>query len=325
MEELSIPPNTEGNHKLTLTISKEDSIYKTKEFSFIIGIDVPNRSNMFPLYLFIVLLVVITVLSLGILKTYVYKPLKAKTLNNLLTITQKFKDTMNIETILISNKLSGIHLYSMTFSLLKDYQNELLSGFIQAITLISNEIVGKEQIEKISIKSGKFKSKEKIIELDFKHFNFFISDYQDLRAVFILKDKASERFKNKTAEFLSELHQLTIDHLTNWDGNLEIFDKVLPSLLEKHFHIYYREKFTVNPYVDLLKASRNGEFSKITKRLLNVILSITRQNPTFYLKDAVAAVHRVNREEVIEALEILIENQLVITNSKEILGSLGIK
>jgi hypothetical protein len=242
-------------------------------------------------------------------------PLRKKKESTLLANTQKYKDTMNIETILISVRQSGLHLYSKSFSLLKNYQNELLMGFIQAITLISNQIVGEEKLEKIALKSNNYKGFEKIIELDFKHFNFFISDYKDLRIIFILKDKASERFKNKAAEFLSNLDLRISDKLQKWDGSMDTFNHTIPSLLEKHFHLEYREKFKVNTAINIPQILKEGELSKIGKRLLNVIVSMTRVHEEFYLEDAITSVHGKNRDKVIEALEILIAKRFVISSS----------
>ncbi|MFW9823337.1 MAG: hypothetical protein ACFFE4_10400 [Candidatus Thorarchaeota archaeon] len=310
--ELEAPPNIEGNFKMTLTVSKEDSIYKRTEFSFIIDIYSQTQSNNIPWYILITLISIIGILGAVSLRTYVYKPIKVKKKNELLANTQRYKDIMNIETILVSNRRSGIHIYSKSYDILKNYQNELLSGFIQAITLISNEIVGKEKPEQITIKSDKIKGKEKIIELDFKHFNFFISDYKELRIVFILKEKASERFKTKTAEFLSEIDQLTARKFQKWDGELKFFNKIIPSLLEKHFDVYYREKFIVNPVNNVSRVAKEAEFNKITTRLLNVILSMTRLQPEFYLEDAIKTIQVKNRDKVIEGLEKIIERQIIM-------------
>jgi hypothetical protein len=311
---LSIPQNIKGNYKMTVIVSKQDSVYKTTEFSFIISADLPTQSTSFPWFLLPILIAVISILGIVSLRSYVFIPYKNRRESQLLAKTQRYKDIMNIETILISGRESGIHLYSKSYSLLKNYQNELLTGFIQAITLISNEIVGEEKLEKISIKSDKLKEIEKIIELDFKHFNFFISDYKDLRCIFILKDKASERFKNAAAEFLSSLDMQLSDKLRRWDGSLEAFNSVLPPLLEKHFNLFYREKFKINPDIDFPQITKEGEFSKIGKRLLNVIVSMARVQQEFYLKDVLKSVQVKNKDKLIEALEIIIEKQIIISS-----------
>lgn len=315
--ELQIPQNYEGNYKMTLIISKKDSIFKATEFSFIIGIDAPTQSNRWIMYILFGLMGIISVLGVVILRVYVFKPIKKKKLDALLAKTQRYKDTMNIEAIVISNRESGLHLYSKSYYLLRDHQEELLSGFIQAITLISSEIIGREKIEQITIKSDKIKGAEKIIELDFKHFNFFISDYKDFRVVFILKEKASERFKNKIAEFLSNLDVKIPDKLKKWDGDLIKFHMHLPSLIDEHFQLYFREEFKLNPVIDIDQVSKEGEYTKMVKRLLNVILSMTKDHENFYLEDAVGTVHEKNQDKIIEALEILLQKQVIISSVKD--------
>jgi len=260
----------------------------------------------------IVLLVASALFGTLSLRTYVIIPAKKRKESKLLEKTQKYKDVMNIDTILISSQQSGIPIFSKSYSILQKYQNELLTGFIQAITLISNEIIGRERIEKVMIKSDKIKGYEKIIELDFKHFNFFISDYKDIRVIFIIKDKASERFKTKTAEFLSDLQLRVAKKITKWDGDLGIFQKVIPPLLEKHFYIHYREKFKLNPVIDSNQLVKEQGLNKITERLLNVIISIASQNEEFYLDEAVNTLHARNKDKVIEALELLLETEIVI-------------
>jgi hypothetical protein len=317
--EMKLPGTVEGDYKMKLTILKEDSIYKSREFSFLISIRAREQPNYLIWVIISGLLIGISILGIISLRSYVFIPLKRKKESDLLAKTQKYKDIMNIETILISNRHSGIHLYSKSYSLLKNYQNELLTGFIQAITLISNEIVGKEKLEKISIKADNYKGIEKIIELDFKHFNFFICDYKDLRIIFILKDKASERLKNKSAEFLSSMDLLVSDKLKKWDGSLDAFNDVLPSLLEKHFHLNYKEKFKINPVINTPLITKEGEFNKVGKRLLNVIVSMTSVQEEFYLEDALTTVHGKNKDKLIEALEKLIEGHIIISS---IVGSI---
>ena len=311
---LNVPRTARGNYKMTLILSKEDSNYKTSKFSFIIGIEIPNQSNSYLWPILITLIAVISVLGIVSLRSYVFLPLKRRKLFTLLSNTQNYKDIMNIETILISEQRSGLHLYSKSFHLLKNYQNELLTGFIQAITLMSNEIVGKENIEQITVKSDKIKGKEKIIELDFKQFNFFISEYKNLRIVFILKDKASERFKNKTTEFLLSLDQQVSDKFKGWDGSLEIFNKVIPPYIEKHFRLYYREKFKINPVFNIPLIIKEKELTKVEGRVLNVIVSMTKDQEEFYLEEAVNTVYGENKNRIIEALEALIERQIVISS-----------
>ncbi|MHA2391606.1 MAG: hypothetical protein ACXAEX_06525 [Promethearchaeota archaeon] len=319
--ELKLPENVKGNHKMDLTVSKDNSIYLTTEYSFIIiiteEVEVPsNAPNVIYWYILYGLLGVVAIFGIISLRTYVILPRKRKKQSELLAKTQRYKDVMNIEAILLSEGRSGLNIYSRSYFSLKRFQNELLSGFIQAITLISNEIVGEESIEKFSIKSSEDQEGiEKIIELDFKHFNFLICDYEGIRIVFILKGKASERFKAQTGDLLLAIDSIFSSKFKNFNGDLDGFKKKLPSLLDKYLHLYYKEYFKLNSSKEINRIKKEEELSKIESRLLNVITSMTIENELFYLQDSVDLIHEKKKELVIAALESLIEKGLLIPSS----------
>jgi hypothetical protein len=118
---LNIPQNIKGNYKITFKVSKQDTIYKYTEFSFIISVEPPSQSTSFPWFILPILIAVISILGIVSLRSYVFIPYKHKKESNLLAKTQRYKDTMNIETILISDRQSGIHIYSKSYYLLKGY------------------------------------------------------------------------------------------------------------------------------------------------------------------------------------------------------------
>ena len=50
---------------------------------------------------------------------------------------------------------------------------------------------------------------------------------------------------------------------------------------DEHFHLYYREKFRMNPELDKTRLFRELELNKYGLRLLNVIISMTNNNEEF--------------------------------------------
>ncbi len=310
--ELKLPETVEGNYKMTLIISKEGSIYRSKEFSLMISIREREQPNYVIWYIISGFLIGISILGVLTLRTYVIRPLKRKKESDLLAKTQRYKDIMNIEALVLSNRVSGLNIYSKSYYFLQEYQNELLSGFTQAIIMMSSQIVGKEELERISIKPKYPKGIEKIIELDFKHFNFIICDYKDIRLIFILKEKASERFKDQTAKLLMEIDLHFSDKYENWDGDLKKFNKLIPPLLDQYFQLYYRESFKLNKTKNIDHLKKEGKLTKMELRLLNVIISMTREQEEFYLENAVRNVYEKNQDIMIEVLENLIERQILI-------------
>ncbi|MFX0021994.1 MAG: hypothetical protein ACFE9S_06685, partial [Candidatus Hermodarchaeota archaeon] len=108
--ELKLPENIKGNHKMDLSISKEDSIYMTTEYSFIITIteEVLAQSDSLVWFLVYGLTGIIAIFGIIGIRTYVILPRKRKKHSELLATTQRYKDVMNIEAILISGRESGL-------------------------------------------------------------------------------------------------------------------------------------------------------------------------------------------------------------------------
>jgi hypothetical protein len=310
--ELKLPDLT-GNYRVTLIISKEGTIYKQTEFSFNIAIKEHALPNYIFWFIIYGLLGIICIFGIIGLRTFVLLPMKRKKESELLANTQRYKDVMNIDAVFIAQRYSGLCIYSKDYYYTSEEdQNTLLTGFIQAITILSTKVAGKEESKEIPIISKDFKPIEKIIELDFKHFNFFISDYKNIRITFILKEKASEKFKSQTAQLLSDIDSELSDKLENWDGGLDEFTKIVPSLFEKNFHISYRELFKLNEIKFINRVKNEEKLSKMELRLLNVIISMTKEREEFYLENAVRSVDEKNKDKVIEALEALIELKVVI-------------
>ncbi|MFX0043232.1 MAG: hypothetical protein ACFE8L_09990 [Candidatus Hodarchaeota archaeon] len=303
-----------GDHYFSFNASK--SYYQNQTSIDLIHLKIIGQPNYINWYIIFGLLLGISILGFLSLRTYVILPLKRKKESNLLAKTQKYKDSMNIEALVISHRDSGLLLYTKSYFILKEHQDQLLSNFILAITVVSNEIIGKEKIEKIMTKPEYPKDFEKIIELDFKHFNFFICNYKKIRLILILKKKASERFKDQTASLLMDIDLKFSDQLENWNGKLNKFEKTMPALLDQHYHLYYKEPFKLNKNNDVKRIMKEGNLSKMKLRLLNAIISMTKDQEEFYLIDAIGTVHEKNQDKIIEALEMLIESQVIISSKK---------
>lgn len=311
---LKLPENIKGNHKMTLTISKEGTIYKTQDFSFIIIVSVRQVPNILIWILIAGVLILIGVLSVIGLRSKVILPKKRAKESKLLARTQKYKDIMNIEAVLVSQRESGLPLFLRSYYALEKYKKELLSGFIHAITTISKEIVRKEELPQGYSEFREPKSIESLIELDFKHFYFLIGDYKELRVIFILKEKASDRFKNQLQNLLLALDLKFSEDLANWTGNIAKFEKFMPSTIDEYFELYYKELFQLNKSKYIAKVREETELSTMENRALNVIYSISKGKSKFYLQDIVEMVEEKNKDLVIESLESLLEKKIILSS-----------
>ncbi|MBY8985771.1 MAG: hypothetical protein KGD65_11920 [Candidatus Lokiarchaeota archaeon] len=314
---IKLPANLQGNYKFDLFITPEGSIYKTTQYSFIVVIGEPNiTGNGFPsLLLWIIIGVLVSIVSiLGVLslRSYVILPRKRKKEAELLSKTQKFKDLRNIQAIVIVHRLSGIPLYTKTYSILEKHKRELFSGFIQAITTIGEEFTETEKEDKLDGKKDRY-GIEKIIELDFKYFYCLIADKEDIRIVFILAEKSSERLRSQMSHLLLALNLKLSQKLENWDGSLDMFEEIVPMIIGEYFELYYKGSFTIPRKLDLLKIQREKSLSKMEIRVLNVIQSMSKRNDdSINLNSIIELVSEENKDLVIEAIEVLIEQKLII-------------
>ena len=262
------------------------------------------NSQPFLFWIILIFIIIISVLASLTVRSYVILPSKRRKESELLTRTQRFKDLRNIQAIIIIHKLSGIPLYSKSYSILEKDQNELFSGFIQALTILSEELSENESVDTEMV--------EKIIELDLIHFKCLITDEEDVRVAFVLKQKSSERLKNQIREFIMALNLNIYKQLENWDGSLDKFQSLIPSILNGYFELYYKEPFIIRDPDSRAKICKEHELSSMEKHILNVIDSIMKNETSFYLDKLIKLVVEQNENLVIDALESLIRKGLIL-------------
>ncbi len=317
---IELPETLQGNFRFNLIITPEDSIYKTLQHSFIVVIEVPNiESPGFPNYLLWiiigVLMIVASLFGVLSLRSYVFLPRKRRKEAELLSKTQRFKDLKNIQAIVVIHRLSGIPIYSRSYSILEKHKKELFSGFIQAITMIGQEFTEEEVVETEVSEADKSYGVEKMIELDFKQFYCLIADIEDIRVVFILKEKSSERLKSQVSHLILALNLKLSEELEDWDGSLDNFEIVVPEILNEYFELYYKESFRLSEDVNLIAMKKEKRLSKMEMRVINVIQSMSVDNKIADLNSIVDVVSEENKDLVIEAIETLLNQKLIIPSS----------
>jgi len=248
-----------------------------------------------------------TVFAALSLRSYVILPRKRKKEADLLAKTQGFKDLKNIQAIVIIHKLSGIPIYSKSYSILEKHKKELFSGFIQAITMIGEEFAEKEITE-----SEKSFGVEKLMELDFKQFYCLIADIEEIRTVFILKEKSSEKLKNQISHLILALNLKLSKELEDWDGALDDFEILVPQIINEYFDLYYKESFTLTADINLIKMKKEKKLTKMDLRIINVIQSMSKDNKIPDINNIVELVHEENKDLIIKAIESLIKQKIII-------------
>jgi hypothetical protein len=234
---------------------------------------------------------------------------------SLLLRTQIFKDADNIQGILLVHTESGLPIFSRNYSAIMKGKKTIFSGFLQAVSLVSDEISNN--------KGGKFPLKEpdnkinpyKVIELDFKHFFCLILDIEELRTVLILKNKSSKRLKKQMFNFSLDLYFKIKDQLKVWDHSLEQFREIVPPLLNDYFCLYYKEFFRLaipKPEIDEIKKKFN--ITKFQIRVLNELLFIATEKRIFKLMSLLEKFSQKSEDTVIDAVQVLINHDVIIPN-----------
>ena len=248
------------------------------------------------------------------LRSYVILPRKRRKESELLAETQRFKDIRNIQAIVIIHKLSGIPIFSKSYSILEKHNKELFSGFIQAITTIGEEFVERESAKPKMKESTKGYGTERIMELDFKYFYCLIADLEEVRTVLVLSEKSSERLRSELRHLLLALNLNLSEQLQSWDGSLDQFEVILPSILNEYFELYYKESFQLNIRDnEFLKMTKDKSLNKMEIRVLNVINSVAKSKENIINLDMIInLVHEENKDIIIKAIESLIAQKIII-------------
>ncbi len=313
---VSLPENLQGNFIFNLIISKEGTVYKTTQASFLLVIGEPQ----FPIFI-IWIIVVISAVIIGVLgvlslRSYVILPRRRKREAELLSRTQRFKDIENIQAIVAIHKDSGIPLYTKSYSILEKHKKEIFAGFIQAIITVGQEMVGKRGEGGEVVEVDEEDGTRTILELDFKYFYCLICDRQDLRIIFILTERASERMKNQISDLslgaMLELSEL----IGNWDGAIHEFEEKFPPIINKYIELSYKEAFTINNAEFIAKMRKESELNSMEIRILNVIYSIAKSKNEFHLDTIFELIHEKNQNVVIDGIETLIKKQVIIPSTK---------
>ncbi|MHA2391986.1 MAG: hypothetical protein ACXAEX_08440 [Promethearchaeota archaeon] len=282
------------------------------EVSLLISYDVYQeqvpRSYYFIYLILVVFFGVIVILSGLILRSYVLIPRKKEKLEALLSRTQKFKDIMNLESIIVVQKGSGVPIFYKHFSIINQEREVLFPGFAQALTIMAEEITEKQILNK-KVPEGV----EKLLEFDFNIFNCLIVDKGVIRLIMILKEKASQRLKQISAEFTLSLFSSLNQDLMNYNGHLKAYKKKIALLMEQYINLSYKGPFMVNPNFSTVVRKRDKDLSKMELRILNVIESHIREiKQTFLLSTLLDLTSEKDKDLVIDAIESIIQHEIIV-------------
>ncbi|MFX1379860.1 MAG: hypothetical protein ACFFA4_12290 [Promethearchaeota archaeon] len=287
-----------------------DDVYLTISY-------IKYSNESFPYYLILVILIillgVIAILTSLSLRSYILIPRKLKKRTALMSRTQKFKDAENIQGILLIHNPSGLPLFARNYSDLMEGNKTLFSGFLQAISIVGEEIIRKDYVKSKGIQSNLIDGVHSVLELDFKHFFCLISDIEELRTVLILNSKASKRIKRKLLNFGLSVYAKYSEILKDWNHETNMFQKEIPPILDKFFDLYYKLFYKVEiEKSDLENVKKELKLSKIDYKVLNEILAMSEENHIFKLISLLDKTSGKNVDLIIDTIEVLIKKEILV-------------
>ncbi|MFX1574770.1 MAG: hypothetical protein ACFFB0_18700 [Promethearchaeota archaeon] len=300
------------DHPITISI---DDVYL--EISYSVWEETKPASNNFIWIILIILMIIIGILAVLSLRSYVILPHKQKISSYLRLRTQKFKDINNIQGIILIHRASGLPIYSYRYSSLMKGKKILFSGFLQAISVIGEEI-SREEFKKRKIPTiSEEIDYNKIIELDLKQFYCLVLDLEELRTVLILKSRSSKRLKKVMFNFTLALYLKISKKLEQFDNDLTDYPEIISPLLDEYFELDYKKDFiTYHNEGDIQDIKRKFKLSKLQVQVMNIIFSLLKENRIFRLMDVMEKFSEKDEDLIFDTIETLIEYKLILPSTR---------
>lgn len=191
-------------------------------------------------------------------------------------IWQRFLDVLNIKTIIIMDKESGLTLLNYDVSGV-DIDSNLLSGFIQANITFSES-------SNVSINKTKSRFEYQFYEFQYKNFNILLKDGNYTRVCLILDHKASDEMRNQLFWFLDEFEDHFKTELLNFQNSSSIDFTNMVEYLIKLFHIDLVFPMTIAHSIPPLELERINN-NLIQKAIINLAKELISTKSFFFVNN----------------------------------------
>ncbi|MFX1419985.1 MAG: hypothetical protein ACFE9N_13790, partial [Promethearchaeota archaeon] len=228
-----------------------DAGIETQEFSIIIPFTIPLEVIINILFLIIIILG-------GSISSYILVKRKRRIkIESQKKIFNKYRDVLNLQHFIISEKNSGLTVYEQFFTG-KKLNSSLISGFLQAVRIFGIELTDTDE-------------QTRSVKLDYQNSKILMSDYKRCRLILIME-------KNPTQDFLESVKALSYDIeekfgylLENFNGDITQFNKIR-DLLEFHLHTSL-----LSPLKVITQSERNASKEQM---IINQALEIMKEKNT---------------------------------------------
>jgi len=311
---LSIPTGIIGSFKMDLIISKDDVRYKTTQASFYISVSEIERPNIILMIIVIGAIAAASIFGIMSYRSYVILPKKRKKELALLMRTQRFKDMRNLRAVVLVHKRSGLLMHTESYSFLDDENKLIFTGFTQALIQFAESLYQERSLQK-EVKKKRAGDKGTLLDLDFKFFQCLIYDFEQLRTIFILREPPSDRMKDIIRDLAAAIYSDCQEDIDNFVGLLEDLEKKLPPIIHRFLDLHYKESFKITQNTARLSRAKDEILTDMATRVLNVISSYAPSGESFEFYTVFELIHEKNEDLIIDALELLIENRLIIPHN----------
>lgn len=168
----------------------------------------------------------------------IYRLRKAKKEYRRQRLIQKLKDLINLEYIIVTDKISSLDLYGQSFKK-KKLDLTLVSGFLNAIRSFGIELTGSSE-------------QSQVIKLEYQDSKIIMSEYKQFRLIFIMKETPSNDFLETLRLVTIEIDEKFGRFLKDFDGDVRPFTYIERLLMERlNTSILYPLKIVELPNIKL--------------------------------------------------------------------------
>ena len=232
------PPDNEG-FSFTIPVDFHEGTYravvfwnnltdggvKSQLFEFVLAPTTPDD----PLPIIIGLIIGITSV-LAIFVYVAYKKIFAQRESSLELILNKCVDVSNINLIIVTDKNSGIDLFSISYSG-KKIDPTLVSGFLQAIRNFGAEISTDDK-------------DSRTLKLEYKDSILLMNEFVNLRVIISMKENPSRNFLYSVDDLAYDIYKDFGEEIDKFRGNVKKF-RGIDRLIEKHLGVSFIQPLKV--------------------------------------------------------------------------------
>ncbi len=258
----------EGEYTIEIYWNDEtDAGVQSQEFQIIVP-SVPFTLD--PLTIFGIVLLVVVFAAFSIISYRTIKKVRTRKIEEKQKIFSKCMDIMNLDYLIVTNKISGLSVYEQKFTS-KQLNGTLISGFLQALSSFGIELM-------------KVENQSQTIKLEYKDSIVLMSEFVNVRLILIMKESPSKYLLYSLEDLAYDIYKNYGNLIDQFDGDVRKF-KGIENLLIKHLNIAIVYPLRL---VDIDKLE-NIRVSPTEKSFINDAISIMNKDTTdfFYIKDLI--------------------------------------